>query len=478
MPHPRTVVTFLVATTLMLLPLTQVSAQSKELTLTATPSAIVHFREGWAAVEGLDAERARHHLMIALEQDPNFGLARAMYVWQGGASAATAGSELTRAVSDAAKGSTEELLLAMAFREAAMNRRVAAATLLSAAANLLPADPFIAMSASQFGAGSDAQSNFQTGRDFVAKHPEYGPGYNRLAYAAWAAGDHVAALEAAMKQVQLTPKNANSHDTYAEMMQWSGKLPEALMHYQEAVTLEPGFTEGYVGMAEVESLQGHYDKARADVEQAIAHTTQSGQKLLYMRDIVGIDALAGDRKAMQAQLMSVANEAKTQGDARIAAIAYSQLAASYAKAGDAKSAHSYIDMAHATYPTGSAPASFFTAMAHGQLKHWDPARAAIAEAKTASDAAGFAGRIAAAEAYLAVSQGRAGDAIALLASADLTDPVVASGLAEAYTAAGRPADAAKLNQQIINGYALNLVDFPAADARYRARMIKGMPTKK
>ncbi|MEO7319735.1 MAG: tetratricopeptide repeat protein [Chthoniobacteraceae bacterium] len=456
---------------------TTARAQSKEITLTGSPEAVMHFREGWEATGGNDAEAALYHLKIAMDKDPNFGLARAMYVSQRGGTPATLEADLAKAVTDASKGGPAELVLAMAFREAGLNHQTGASTLFRAASELAPSDPFVAAAALRL-ANNDPKMAYQSAKEFAVRYPDYAPVYNTLAYRAWAAGDHAAALDAALKQVQLTPKNPNSHDSYAEMMQWSGKLPDALMHYQEAVTMSPAFTEGYIGMAEVEALQGHYDKARAHVQQAIAHTTRPAQKLTYMRDIAGIYTIAGDSKSTVTQLLAVASEAKAQGNLRAAAVSYSQIAATAGVAGDAKAAHSYLDMAHATYADPSAVVNYYAAMAHGRLKHWEPAIAAIAAARTAPDLANLGGRLAGAESFLAASQGKAADAVSLLSAADPTDPVIALRLAEAYAASGRAADATRLQQQISNDNALDLADWPGANSRFRARMAMGTPAKR
>ena len=470
MISPHAVTGLLLATALSLLPPAPAAGQSKDLVLTGNPEAVMHFREGWAATEMLNGEGANTHLKLAVDKDPAFGLARAMYTAQLGGSAEAQKPEMDRAVADAAKGSTGELLLAMAVREQSQNRPAAAAALWKAASALIPSDPFIAFTALQAAVGATPAAQLADAKAISVRFPDYAPAYNTIAYGSWAAKDHPGALAAAMKQVSLLSKDPNPHDTYAEILQWDGKLSDAAVHYQEAVTIDPSFTEGYIGLAEVAALQGQYDRARGYVNQAITHSTLPAQKLAYMRDIAGIYALQGDRKSNEAQLTSVVNEAKAQGNARVAAIGYAQLAASAGARGDVKAAHEYLGLAHSTYAGKTAPIGFYAAMAHGHLKHWGPAAAAIEEAKAAPDAAPFAARIAAAQAFLATAQGKPADAIALLSSADLTDPVVESRLAEAYAASGKAADAAKLQQQIMSDYALTLLDWPAANARYRARM--------
>ncbi len=438
----------------------------------------MHFREGWSAADANDQETALHHLSLAVESDPNFGLARAMYLWQGGGNPAMQTSDFARAIADASKGGAAELILAVAMREATMNHAAAAATLFNAASELAPSDPTIAGFALTPATRPDARTAYERAKAFAARFPDYAPGYNVLAYTAWAAGDHDAALAAALKQVQLLPKNPNSHDSYAEILQWSGKLPDALMHYQAAVTMSPSFTEGYVGMAEVEALQGHYDKARADVQQALTRTTVPAQKLLYMRDLAGIDVLAGDVNGARAHLLAAASEAKSQGNNAQLATAYSQIATRYALSGDAKSAHSYLAMAQAANPEPAARLDYYAAMTHATLKHWEPANAAIAAGKAAPDLATLGGRLTAAEASLLTAQGKFADAIPLLEAGDQSDLLVKGRLAEAYAAAGRTADANRLQHEIMSDYVLALNDFPAVNARNRSRMAKAAPTKK
>jgi hypothetical protein len=55
-------------------------------------------------------------------------------------------------------------------------------------------------------------------------------------------------------------------------------------------------------------------------------------------------------------------------------------------------------------------------------------------------------------------------------AADTTDVLVMSRIAEAHAALGHPAEANAWYARINNNYALNLWDFPSANARRRARV--------
>ena len=453
-------------------------AQSKDIVLTAKPEAVAHFRQAWAANEVSQQEQALKHLRMSIDADSSFGLARAMYRWSGGATPNDS-SDLNRAVADAARGSTVELLLAMAMREGVLSGPANAGALFRAASALAPSDAALASLAFNFETFKDPKDQLVAVKALSARFPDYAPLYNTLAYTGWAAGDRSAALQAAEMQVKLLPKDPNPHDTYAELLQWNGDFPAAALHYREAIKLDPTFVAGLEGLAEIETLQGNYDKARDYIKQLIDGSSTPSLKLFYMRDIAGIYAIQGDRKGMEAQLLAVANGAKAQNDNYAAALMYSMLAASSANGGDAKSAHDYIDLARKTSPGADMRISYYAAMAHGMLKHWAPASEALARAKVAPDpSTAFSPRLAAAEAYLLWAQGKSAEAEALLAKADLTDVLMAGRLADVYAAAGKNAEADKLYQQIASNNALNLYDFPAVNARYRAKQARSAASKK
>src|SRR5439155_447122 len=187
-------------------------------------------------------------------------------------------------------------------------------------------------------------------RDFIAKNPDYAPAYNIYAYNLWTQGDRAAAIAAAKRQVELNPNAPNPHDTYAEILQWSGKFPEAIVEYRVATTTPPRFPSSFSGMAEVEALQGHYDQARAYLNQAITQAWTPQEKLFFMTEIAGTYALQGNQvDALTKQLDAIAAEAKAQNDLETAAIATAQKATVYANAGNIAAAHKAIADANAWY---------------------------------------------------------------------------------------------------------------------------------
>ena len=460
-----------------LTPLAAKSQTDTALKLTTTvPQAAAEFRAGITDWQNFSPEASASHFAAAIKADPNFGLARVMY-----ANAAAAAGELTRAqalaefnrgVADAAaRGNTNELLLAAAYREAFQNNPRVAGELFGAAAHLMPADQMVAVNA--IGFSGDPNNPITALREITTKYPNYAPAYNALAYNLWTQGDRAAAIAAAKRQVELNPNAPNPHDTYAEILQWSGKFPEAIVEYRVATTTPPRFPGSFSGMAEVEALQGHYDQARAYLNQAITQAWTPQEKLFFMTEIAGTYALQGNQvDALTKQLDAIAAEAKAQNDLETAAIATAQKATVYANAGNIAAAHKAIADAKAITSPEPWQVNYFATMAHALMKHWAPANQELAtvKQKTTGNVNVTRTLVAAAEANLATQQGRPADALTILMAADTNNVVVMNRIAEAHAALGHTAEANAWYAKINNNYALALSDFPSVNARRRTRL--------
>lgn len=441
---------------------------------TTVPQAAAEFKAGVADWQNFSIESAASHFQSALKSDPNFGLARAMYGFVGSVSGELtqpqALAEANRGVSDAAaRGSTNEMLLAAAYRESVRGDNEAARALFRAASLLMPGDRLIVLNGIGF---PNTNDQILVLRDFITKNPDYAPAYNFYAYSLWGQGNSTGALEVAKRQVELNPNAPNPHDTYGELLQWSGNFPEATAAYRRATTLSPRFPEAHAGLAEVEALQGRYDQARAYLNQAIANAWTPQQKLSYMRQIAGTYALQGTApEATVKQLEAVASEARAQRNPRAAAIATAQQATVWANAGNASAAHQAIGAAKAVSPDVPWQVNYYATMAHALMEHWGPANQELTalRAKAAGDSTVSADMLAAAESYLATEQGSPADALRILSTADTTNFLVMNRLAEAYAALGHPVEAAVWNNKINSNYQLNLGDFTSVNARRRAR---------
>jgi tetratricopeptide (TPR) repeat protein len=200
---------------------------------------------------------------------------------------------------------------------------------------MYPTDALFAMWAATVGAGQRPRAETIAAlRDLTRRFPNYGAPYNQLAYNLFAAGDSAGALDAAKRQVDLAPQQPNVQDTYGELLQWTGRLDEAVAAYGEAVRLAPTFTEGYVGIAEVRQHQGHATDARAALTDALRNAQSIDDSLRYMTYLAQNAVLANDLPAATRHLTAVAQTAEQRSLKPTAALAHANLAVVAALAGD------------------------------------------------------------------------------------------------------------------------------------------------
>jgi tetratricopeptide (TPR) repeat protein len=474
---------FTLAAVAVLACLTPRAAQSQtDTTLklsTTVPQASAEFRAGVNDWQNLSFESSATHFNAASKADPNFGLARVMHGFVGNFAGemtrAQAEAEINRGIADAAaRGNTNELLLAAAYRASFQNNPRAATEIFDAASNLMPSDKLVAANAIGAGSVGAAPNTFLPSlREFIAKNPDYAPAYNTYAYTLWNNGDRAGALAAAKKQVELNPNAPNPHDTYAEILQWNGNFPEATAEYRRATTTPPRFPGSYSGMAEVEALQGHYDQARAYLRQAADAAWMPRQKLFNMYEIAASYALQGvPTDTLIRQLDAVVAEARAQQDLESAAVSLSMKAPTYATANNVAAAHKAIADAKAVSSPEPWQVNYFATMAHALMKHWGPANQELAtmKQKTTDDQGARRTLVAAAEGNLATQQGHPADALKTLMAADTTDISVMNRIAEAHAALGHSAEANRWYGKISNNFALNLGNFPEVNARRRTRL--------
>src|SRR5687768_13169514 len=255
---------------------------------------------------------AASHAKKALAADPSLGMARAMYAWANPPelTAEQREQELNRAVVDAARATTAELLGATTIRAIALNRNDEANVLLDAMVALLPDDPVPPYLRAI--RGTDQAKVVADLEAVTRRFPTFPPAFNLLAYQRWAAGDREGALRAVQEYVRLAPNHPNTHDSYAEILQFAGRLPEALQHYQQSVRLDSSFGGGALGVAEVHMLMGHPAVARAEYAKAAEVATTPAAKLAARAAGASMYLLEAKPKDAVRDLMAVAAAAEQQ----------------------------------------------------------------------------------------------------------------------------------------------------------------------
>ncbi|NJD09131.1 MAG: tetratricopeptide repeat protein [Gemmatimonadetes bacterium] len=244
-------------------------------------------------------ERSGTHLQQLLQARPDAGLVRALRAYaNGNITAAERNRELDRAVQDAAKASTAELVLAASIRDRAAGRTPAALTLLDAAQQLLPDESLIAVLRVLYTINDPVAGpkNAEAGH---AKFADNAGLHNLLAYQRYESGSKPEGLALAAEYVKMVPEHPNSHDTYAELLHRDGDLAAAEREYRRALELDPTFFAAHYGLAEVALSRGDTHTARAEIEAALPKAAEPIARLGVLVTAAYAAALDQDVVAMR-----------------------------------------------------------------------------------------------------------------------------------------------------------------------------------
>jgi hypothetical protein len=352
----------------------QVKASGKLMLTTSSEEARTAF---WAGLDDMDNvyfERGATHLQHALELDPKFGLARVIYgAFAPALTADQRKQEIDRGTADAASASTGELLVAMAWRANAPERAQEQKVLFDAAAVLLPAEPHVAYY--QANALTEPRARTQAFEQVTSKFPDFAPPHNLLAYARFSDnGDRAGGIAAAEQYAKLAPNHPNSHDTYAELLAWAGRLDEAELHYQKALSLDANYVEAHNGLAEVAMLKGDGAAARTHYAAAIAATAAPQTRLNYRQALAVSFVNDGNIKAAITELGAIAAEAEQAKFNGLAAAAYRNMAVIEAALGNQENVDGHLAKAAGLVSAENVAQLATGATAHALLGHAAAAR--------------------------------------------------------------------------------------------------------
>lgn len=395
----------------------------------------------------------------AMTADPNLGMARAIYAWANPPELTPPqrAAELDRAVADGARASVGELLATAAIRAVALNRPEAN-VLLDALIALLPEDP-VPPYLRGLRAGDPAQVVMHM-EGVTKKFPDFPPAWNILAYQRWATGNRDGALAAVATYARLLPDHPNSHDSYGEILQFAGRLPEALQHYERVVQLDPTFGGGQTGIAEVHMLMGHPAVARDAYAKWAAAVPTAGGKLAARASGALMYVLEGKPNDAVRTLNAIATEAEAQNLKPQAAGAHRTMALIEAAFGNKSTVSGHLakaaELAGADIPVQHR----FTALAQALAGQLDEARAAAAKYDQALASAPAVPRRTVREvnAVIAAAEKDFVRAKSELAEAGAAATFGRAVVAEALAKSGSKADAQALKAEILGTGTATLFD--------------------
>jgi len=435
---------------------------------TTSEEASRHFFLGVSEARHFFTSKATMHFDEAIASDPNLGLARVFRAaWEPGPTQAERVANVDRAVATMSGATTNELVIALAFREFTNNAR--AHELWETAVKLMPGDPNVAFYSALT---TPEPGNVAAMRAVTERFPDDAPAFNILAYQLWQQGDHEGGLKAVRRYMELAPEHPNAHDSYAELLQWSGRLTEAQSHYARAAQLDSTFSEAHMGLAEVSQLSGRGADARRHIQLAIAHSPSKATTVAYTRDLARSFLMDGLVKEAMDQFANALRDAQALNRPALIAQIHRDMAFADAQSGRGTAIASHLAAAAA----GGADDPMqieMTAAAHAVGGDISVARQATQKLTTLAQPDNqYATHASVIRAIIALRENKPTEALTQLAGAPLDDPWVRAVTAECYAAAGNLADARALKNQVVNDPQLNFDDGYNIAARIRAAKIK------
>jgi len=313
---------------------------------TESEEAKAHFWKGVFDADNVFFSRAAMHFEQAIALDENFAMARFMHArFVAGLILAQRQEKMAEALASLTTASTGELLLATAIREQFDGNTSEARALYEAASNMMPDDPHIAFYAAGITGAGGSTERVAALQRVTDKFPDYAAAANILAYQLWNAGDEAGAREAVKKYMTLVPEHPNSHDSYAELFQFSGMFSTAIAHYGVAIRLDETYFAGYTGMAEAYALAGEPSKAREMLDQAKAVATTSVGKNNLIRAEANTYFLEGNMKKGIEILKAAASQFEADENSGLAAQAHRELAMAEAIQGNRDRVQDHLDKA-------------------------------------------------------------------------------------------------------------------------------------
>jgi Flp pilus assembly protein TadD len=302
-------------------------AQTAKRTLQITSAselAKTDFRRGF---EEENASRAALSFQQALASDSTFGLARVLFgLKMPRLPTARRVLEMNRGVTDAAKGSTEELILATAYRELGMGRTQRGLVLLRAAVELMPGEALIAADyAWQLGSNGNVDQAIVVFRKLKQEYPG-SASWVRFALLLLQNGDTAEAVSTAEELARVASSESTPHRILGDILRTTGQLDRARQEYTRSLALDSTSVSAHVGLAQLARRRYLFAEARANLQTAIRHAAPESEKIRLQNGIVGTFLEDGDAAGAMAAFPALTRLVEAHGSAMDVWLAYRAMA--------------------------------------------------------------------------------------------------------------------------------------------------------
>ena len=259
------------------------------------------YLQGRALAEKLLANESLAHFDKAIALDPDFALAELSR-----ANASPGAKEffehLGKAVNLADKASDGERLLILANQAGANGDAAKQKDLLEKLVAEYPNDERAHFNLGGYYFG---QNDFATATEHYQKAtqivPNYSPAWNILGYSYRQQGDYSDAEQAFKKYIELIPNDPNPYDSYAELLLKMGRFDESITQYRKALSVDPQFMPSHFGISADLTYMGKPQDANAELQKIIEQARNDGDTrlALFGMAVVAADSGKFDEAARQ-----------------------------------------------------------------------------------------------------------------------------------------------------------------------------------
>lgn len=282
---------------------------------TKSEEAKKEFLQGRALAEKLQAQDSLAHFDRAIALDPDFASAE-LARCTASPTAKEFFDHQQKAVSLAEKASEGEKLLILANQAAANGDVTKQREYLEKLVAQYPGDE-----RAQFNLGGYyfGQQEFAQAIEHYKKATEiaadYSPAYNILGYSYRQQGDYADAEQAFKKYIELIPNDPNPYDSYAELLLKMGKFEDSINQYRKALAIDPHFMASRFGISADLTYMGKPQEANAELQTIIDQARSDGDtRLAYF----GMAVVASDGGKFDEAVQAMEKEyavAEKKGDA-------------------------------------------------------------------------------------------------------------------------------------------------------------------
>jgi tetratricopeptide (TPR) repeat protein len=275
---------------------TSVSASSDEGKVpitTKSDDARKEFQEGRALADKLLAQDALGHFDRAIELDPDFASAELAR-----ANASPTAKEFFdhqhKAESLADKVSEGEKLLILANQAGANGDAARQKDLLEKLVAAYPNDERaqFTLGGHYFGQQELPQA-IEHYRKATEIAPDFSPAYNILGYAYRQQGDFSNAEQAFKKYIELIPNDPNPYDSYAELLLKMGRFDDSMVQYRKALSVDPHFMASHFGISADLTYLNRPQEANAELQKIIDQARSDGDTRLALFGMAVVAADSG-----------------------------------------------------------------------------------------------------------------------------------------------------------------------------------------